>query len=324
LKIAIRAEGGTKIGMGHIMRTLVLAKELSVNNEIFYICKNNVENKAGISEIQKSGFKVYTFKRDILEILSNLDIDILITDSYDVDENYFISTKKFSKYTAYIDDVNSFDYPVDLIINQNINAVEFDYRQKYKLLGLKYLMLRDEFRNLPARHIHGNVKDIMITMGASDPVEFTGVIVNWIKNLKFNFHVIIGPLFKSARYFENINIDNTVFYFHAKMSDVMQKCDLAISASGSSIYEFLACGVPCLSVVIANNQFGISKKLSDINLVESLGWYGSLNESEFKNKLIALCNNYDLRQQRSIKGQKLIDGFGAGRIADFLNSRFEI
>ncbi len=35
MKIAIRAEGGFQIGMGHIMRTLALAKELTKANEVF-------------------------------------------------------------------------------------------------------------------------------------------------------------------------------------------------------------------------------------------------------------------------------------------------
>lgn len=324
MKIAIRAEGGNNIGMGHIMRTLVLAGKLCLKNEVLYLCKNSIENKGGVLKIQKNGFKVVAFKDSVLEVLPSLNADMLITDSYDVNEKYFIDAKKYVKHTVYIDDINSFDYPVDLVVNQNINAEDLIYKQKYKLLGLKYLMLRDEFGNLPQKYISKHVKNIMITMGGSDPIEFTKVIVNWTKNLNFNFHVIIGPSFKDIEYFKNINLNNVTFYFNANMADVMEKCDLAVSASGSSIYEFLAAGVPCLSVVIADNQLGISKKLSEMNMVESLGWYSSLNESEFKNKLIALCNNYDLRKQRSIEGQKLIDGCGARRIADFLNSRFGI
>ncbi len=39
MKIAIRAEGGFQIGMGHIMRTLALAKELAKANEVFIYVK---------------------------------------------------------------------------------------------------------------------------------------------------------------------------------------------------------------------------------------------------------------------------------------------
>ncbi len=57
MKIAIRADGGAKIGMGHIMRTLVLAKELSKNHDVFYICR--VDNP--LSEKYRIGiFILYT------------------------------------------------------------------------------------------------------------------------------------------------------------------------------------------------------------------------------------------------------------------------
>lgn len=323
MKIAIRAEGGSNIGMGHIMRTLVLAKELSLNNEVFYICKNISENKSGIIEIEKNGFYVYYFEKNILELLTNIDVDILITDSYNVNKDYFIGIRKLVNYAIYIDDINSFDYPVDLVINQNINAEDFNYCQKYKLLGLRYLMLREEFRNIPRKFIKKQVSDIMITMGGADTVGFTKTIVNWIKNLNFNFHVIIGPSFKDIDYFRSMNFDNIKLYFNAKMIKVMKKCDLAVSASGSSIYELLASGIPSLSVVIADNQINISKKLSDLNIVDSLGWHCDLKKDKFEESLIRLCNNYDLRKHRSIKGQKLVDGFGGKRITDFIEKNFQ-
>jgi UDP-2,4-diacetamido-2,4,6-trideoxy-beta-L-altropyranose hydrolase len=323
LNIGIRAEGGSKIGMGHIMRTLVLAKELSLKNEVFYICKDSMANKSGIFKIKKSGFKVIIFKENILEILSNINIDILITDSYDVSEKYFLETKNIVKYTVYIDDINSFDYPVDLIINQNINAEDFHYNQKYKLLGLKYLMIREEFRNLPEKHINKYVKDIMITMGGSDTVNFTKTLLEWIKDLDFKFHIVIGPSFQDVNYFKSMHFSNMKFYFDANMVDIMKKCDIAISASGSSMYELLASGVPSLSVIMADNQISISKKLDDMNISESLSWYNKLNIDTFIDRLNNLCNNYNLRKKRSVMGQKLIDGFGARRIADFLNNNFK-
>ena len=35
MRIALRVDGGSIIGMGHIMRTLVLARELAKTNGIF-------------------------------------------------------------------------------------------------------------------------------------------------------------------------------------------------------------------------------------------------------------------------------------------------
>ncbi|KYH34828.1 hypothetical protein CLTEP_12930 [Clostridium tepidiprofundi DSM 19306] len=44
MKIGIRADGGSKIGMGHIMRTLVLAKELAKTNNVGWFNALDKEN----------------------------------------------------------------------------------------------------------------------------------------------------------------------------------------------------------------------------------------------------------------------------------------
>ncbi len=324
MKIGIRAEGGEKIGMGHIMRTLVLAKELSKHNEVIYLCQDNEENIGGIERIKEEGFKTEIFKEDILPKLLELNLDLLITDSYEVTPEYFKETKKLVKHTGYIDDINLFNYDVDLIINQNANAEDMKYVQQHKLLGLTYLMLREEFRDLPRPHINREVRDIMITLGGADPKEFTKTIIEWVEDLQFKFHIVIGSSFKHREYFKSINKNNCVFYFNADMEKIMRKCDVTISAGGSTLYELLACGTPCFSIVVADNQVAASEKLSNIGLIKNLGWYDKLNKHRFIDSLLYLCNDYDLRREISEKGQYLIDGLGAKRISDYINLSFKI
>jgi spore coat polysaccharide biosynthesis predicted glycosyltransferase SpsG len=153
MKIAIRADGGLKIGMGHIMRTLVLAKELAKTNEVFYICRVDKQltnkYKIGIDKVKSEGFNVKCIaEKNIIEELGNIKADILITDSYDVDEDYFNKTKKMFNKTGYIDDLNLYYFNVDFIVNQSINVERFKYRNNEDtqlFLGTKYVLLK---RNL--------------------------------------------------------------------------------------------------------------------------------------------------------------------------------
>lgn len=108
--------------------------------------------KPGIDKIKSEGFTVLTINEDkFIKELCKVKADCLITDSYDVNEEYFNLTKDMFKVTGYIDDTNLYYFNVDFIINQNIGAEELSYKvnKDTKLfLGTNYTMLREEFRKI--------------------------------------------------------------------------------------------------------------------------------------------------------------------------------
>ncbi|WP_142414607.1 UDP-2,4-diacetamido-2,4,6-trideoxy-beta-L-altropyranose hydrolase [Hathewaya massiliensis] len=330
MKIGIRADGGSKIGMGHVMRTLVLAKELCKNNEVFYICKHDKKFSAiynpGVDRIRDSGFPAKEIKENnILEELSNIKADILITDSYDVDEIYFNETKKMFKHTVYIDDMNKHYFNIDVLINQNINARDLNYKVNHNtklLLGPEYTMIRKEFRNLPEKLIGDKVEDILITVGGADPNDVTGRILSYVQKLDFKFHVVVGPSFNNISNLKKYEKNNIKLYFNANMFELMQKCDLAISACGSTLYELSSSGVPTLGIIIADNQIGIGTKFHDMDIVDNLGWYKQLNKEKFLFQLNKIINDKNMRQRKSKLGRNLIDGNGVKRIKGILEELY--
>lgn len=331
MNIAIRADGGQNIGMGHIMRSLVLAKELAKTNEVFYVCRVSEfslnKYKAGIDMVKSKGFKVVTIdENNFIEELCKINADCLITDSYDVNEEYFHITKKFFKLTGYIDDMNLYYFNVDFIINQNIGAEEYLYnvnKDTKLLLGTNYTMMREEYRDIQEKVINKESLDIMITVGGSDDKGITNTICDYVKDLKFKFQIIIGPGFKE----ENINKlierenlkSNIKLYFNANMIEVMNKCDMAISACGSTLYELAACGIPTLGIVIADNQKQIADELHKVGFIENLGFYNELDREVLAETIFELCKNTKKRSEMSKKGISIVDGKGAERIVKILN-----
>ncbi|EDU36136.1 UDP-2,4-diacetamido-2,4,6-trideoxy-beta-L-altropyranose hydrolase [Clostridium sporogenes] len=324
MKIAIRADGGSKIGMGHIMRTLVLAKELAKTNDVFYICKvgNPLSNKykSGIDKVKAEGFDIVTInENNIINDLRNIVADCLITDSYDVNEEYFNLTKDMFKITGYIDDMNLYCFNVDFIINQNIGAEEYFYKanKDTKLfLGTNYTMLREEFRKNPNKNIKKEVQNIMITVGGADPNGITNIICDYVKDLELKFHIVIGPSFKEKNikkltYLENLK-DNINLYFNANMIEIMNKCDIAISACGSTLYELSACRVPALGLIIADNQEKIAHKMHEDGLIYNLGWYKDLTKDIILDniKKISKLDN----RQIIINNQKIINKNGVEKL----------
>ena len=74
--IAIKCSGSLSLGMGHIMRTMVIAEELKKTCDVFYISKSDFEYQSGVEKIKDLGFDVYYDEDEI-------SADFLIFDSYD-------------------------------------------------------------------------------------------------------------------------------------------------------------------------------------------------------------------------------------------------
>ena len=136
MKILIRADGGFNIGMGHVMRMLVLADRLKDFSEVVFVCRKNEEFKAGVRYIEACGYSVSTVNgEDIIDELAGIGGDCLITDSYDADESYFRRTGDIFGITGYMDDLNKGRINADFIINKNIYAQDLGYEKlNYKMV----------------------------------------------------------------------------------------------------------------------------------------------------------------------------------------------
>lgn len=327
-KIAIRADGGSKLGMGHIMRTLVLARELAKTNEVFYVCKWDEKNhntyKPGIDKIIEEGYQVIVIDEEVFfEKLSGIEADCLITDSYNVDEEYFDITKSLFYKTGYIDDMNLYKFNVDFIINQNINAEYLKYnvnQDAVLMLGPQYTMIREEFKNIKKRKISYKVENILITLGGSDINDITYKLLEYIVDLDYKFHVVIGNGFLNKDKIIEFSrgIDNIKLYFNPRMSDLMEYCDIAISACGSTLYELCISNVPVIGIIVAENQKSIADYMGKKEMIINLGDYKTLSRNDLVSNVENLCNDSELRNRLKRNGH-IINKHGVVNIAERIN-----
>lgn len=312
MKILIRADGGKTIGMGHIMRTSVLAEELKQFAEVSYACLEGEEFDLGVSCLKQNGYSVLRLpKEDLLNRLKDIDYDCMMVDNYNVDSDFFNGLKRKGTLLGYIDDLKKEEYPVDFIINQNPYALDLNYRKEKYLktfLGIKYVLLRKEFQNQSKRYIDPVCKDILVTVGGSDINRITEkIILNILKEeLEVTLHVVIGPAFPKG-YLDTFSHPKVKLYYNPIMSDLMKKCDLAVSACGSTVYELAACGTPTIGIVVADNQMMAYEKLKQLGIIKG---------SNVENILDSIKEmTYEKRLEMSRKGQELVDGLGAKRLA---------
>lgn len=332
MKIFIRADGGSSIGLGHVMRMLVLAEELSKKYEVIFICRTSIlesKYKAGIDKIKENGYNIFKISEEnlveeIIELQTQHKAQLLITDSYDVNEDYFKKLKPFFNITGYIDDVNNCRMDVDFVINQNMNATDMNYfpnvNASTKLfLGTSYCMLRTEFSEVyKKKQMREEVKDILLTLGGMDKNFNTIKIIQKIKGCSQTIHVVIGSAFDESvrKALSEITkeFNNIILYENAVMSELMGVCDIAIAACGSTLYELCAMGVPTIGIVVADNQELLAVSMKEQGVIIETINSEELESYDVNTLLIRTIEDKKLRQSIIEKQQGLVNVDGANKL----------
>lgn len=353
--IAIRADGGPAVGIGHIMRCLVLAEELKKRGaRVYFISRYD----HGVIKVIDSGFEAFKLQinqephlvgfdygneseleTDLNQTKKMIDqqgCDLLVIDKYHLNAGYFDEIRNWGIRTAFVDDLNLFGCPAQVIINGNINAEALGYKKAFHgqklLLGSKYTLLRNEFKGMGPREArrftgNGHVPEILITTGGADPYHCTEKIMTALlqdgKTANFRLNVLVGPGFvytkkiqALASKYSNVNL----YINHGHISEIMLRSDVAVSSGGSTQYELCCCGTPTLAFILAENQRGIVDSLDSKACISSLGWYTGLESSKLAEKIYQWINDADTRQRYSHRMQRLVDGNGANRVASELLS----
>lgn len=351
--IFIRADANPKIGMGHIMRCLSIA-DAAANlgqDTTFILADDNV-----YSLVRSRGYKVIILHSSYNDMESELSIwpdtgpNRIIVDSYFITDKYLLSLKNKVGQNGkliYIDDLASFPYPVDVIVNYNAYGPNIDYRGLYHIsgvnmpdliLGSTYVPLRSMFRNIPHKVQNEKTDNILISTGGSDNLHLTLALVHYLcsESRKYEdktFHFLLGAMNTDK---EEIGVmaagcDRIILHENVSdMKELISSCDLVVSAAGSTMYEICACGVPLITYSSADNQIpgteafdtlGLAVNIGDLrdpdSVDSSLVMSGKLDGSAADRIFAAvdeLSNDFNKRCEIGFKMQEMVDGFGADRM----------
>jgi UDP-2,4-diacetamido-2,4,6-trideoxy-beta-L-altropyranose hydrolase len=323
--IAIRVDGNSEIGFGHLMRMKALALEFSkLGAEVIFLSRNP-ENIEGYPVLQLDRQTGDEEDLRVEEILMNMQAGMLIIDSYEYTQERLDRMGQMALLSVYVDDLNRQPFNTDFVINGNLYAPGLPYRGKARfLLGTKYLLMREEFVGVSPRLPNRGVEHVLITFGAADMENVTPEILRALKIYEhfkdLHWHVVIGPVFRNAAEITAVTRHclNVTLHYSPVIKDLVDFCDISISAAGSTTYELAACGVPALLIITADNQVRLAQEAERQGMAINLGWYHELDVARLYSALDNLIINYELRVQMAMHGQKLIDGRGAQRVAAIL------
>lgn len=348
--IYIRTDGNSTIATGHIVRCLSIADAcFSLSMKVCFLVSDKKSESLLQSFDTAHKFPIHILKTavyddmekelpELIHLLSNHDISvtykdaIFFLDSYYVTEKYLHTISPYIK-TAYLDDLQLFDYPVDLVINYDvISKASFDhYKSFYQsaektLLGASYTPLRNQFAN---RHycLNRQVSNLFIATGGSDPYHFCLKLTEAIYErsaLPLHLHIVVGRMNEDKNALQKLSEQLPFIILHENVSDMvslMESCDLAVSAAGTTLYELCSLGIPTVSFTMADNQLTAAKAFAEAQAIPYAGdirrSYEAVLDSIIK-FTTHMSQNYEKRKSAHENMRRLVDGQGSLRIAKAL------
>ncbi|DAB29059.1 MAG TPA: UDP-2,4-diacetamido-2,4,6-trideoxy-beta-L-altropyranose hydrolase [Sulfurimonas sp. UBA12504] len=255
MNIIVRADSSSSIGIGHIMRDIVLAKQFP--NDCVYFASRDLSGNI----IQKNPYKTHALETNSLEELSLLllseQTNMLIIDHYEIDFAFEKELKRRHPNVKImvLDDTYK-KHDCDILLNHNIYA----HKKEYKNLvpkacevrcGEKYTLLREEFSQ--AKRFK-----VLLAMGGADTQKLN---ISILKTLEIYNNLDITLLTTRAnadlaaleKYLRN-KAHITLLFETDAMADLARESSFAIITPSVLANEFFAIKVPFIAIQTASNQ----------------------------------------------------------------------
>lgn len=343
--IYIRTDGNAKIATGHLVRCVSVSEACrKLGMEVRFLVSDE-ESRSLLTEFLAKTFPakeqpsvrvlltaVYDdLEKELPEVLSLLaehDASVYLLDSYYATENYFAALKPFVK-IAYLDDLRHLNASIELVVNYDVipESLMPEYQDSYKnaglaLLGAAYAPLRPQFQNRKIT-VKERASEVLVTTGGSDAYHFCCRFLQAIpKKTAFTFHIVIGKLNTDRELLYSLAKELPFVELHENVTDMaalMERCDLAVSAAGTTLYELCALGIPAVSFAVADNQLPSAKSFACTGVLPFAGDIRTSYESVLSNVftfLTDMSENYQKRKSAQETMHSFIDGNGARRIAE--------
>lgn len=309
MKIAFITDGGLDMGMGHIYRTTMLAKEFEERIDKIFLTKSE---DSVVEKIVKTGFEPLRCRDDheILERLLIIRPEVVIIDRLDIDEEFArdLKSQLNIRLVVFENLVFGSNKHADVVVNailgnsfggkvENKNFYDSETKTLY-FYGPKYLLLKDDFINYALNKNNSDdhsVDSILLIFGGSDPSNLTSTVLKELLKIKtkVSIDIILGHHFIYFDFIQNIVRNETPEYIDIfihqdtnNVAQLMKSADLVITAPGISVFEALCVRTPV--IVIHQNQWqrdGFSGYIDTLDKSEIYRIRDLIGSKEFLNPL---------------------------------------
>ncbi len=324
-KIIIRADGGTSIGMGHVMRCLALADMLKNDFTIAFAIQKPTEsvikNIHSVTETILHLPLADDYNQDANNFSQFLEPnDIVVLDGYNFKTKYQQIIKDKGCKLVVIDDLHSWHHVADAIINhaEGVTVSDYSTENYSKLcLGLDYVLLRKPFLNVTTETKKINtIKKVFISMGAADinnlTHKFTEAVIQ-VKGIE-EIHLMLGSINPNLKSIDALIEKNKsikiIKHFEIsaeELAQLLKVCDVSICPASSISLESCAIGICLVSGYTAENQKGILQGLKDKNAIVDLGDLNAIKSEKIVSEVKKIVESPEKINELIKNQENLID-----------------
>ncbi|WP_417485456.1 hypothetical protein [Maricaulis salignorans] len=305
-RLAIRADGDSRLGFGHVIRCAALAQALlDAGHALIWFSQTphaipaSLASRIEVRPIPAGG----DTDGSLLPALTDARIDGLIADWQITDAPLCAQLRRAGFWLALVGNHHS-NAEADLYIRQG-----FEPTQTGALMqvcdGREHILLAPDYASRPPRTIRPQAQRLLISLGGSETPVLEAVLAA-LDNLPELEGVMID--IKRAA-------PGTTALPEAGLLAELCAADIAILGAGTTLHEAAATGLAAIALPIAANQRERARQFAALGLGLSLDPTATGFAEDLRQALRGLLEAPARRQALARASEAAVDGRGADRVA---------
>lgn len=339
-RLLVFPDCGPRIGGGHVMRCLTLARALLGKGAAVAFAASPPA-QAVLDAFGPRELTVYPVSDDAAEAVPQaaafaeaFAADTVLLDHYRLGFEQEAQLKGARRLVA-LDDLADRPRPADVVINPGYGRLPGNYAGLLHhgarvLAGPEFALVRPEFAEhrdaaLQRRREGGHLKHVLISLGLTDVEGITERVARILRPHLDGLilDVVVGDQAPSLAGLREQAKADSALRLHVDsraMAELMSQADVAVGAGGGSVWERATLGLPSVIVILADNQRPMAEAMAQVGLTLAV----DACDADFEARLVAavkrLIDDAAFRRWLFEASCHACDGKGAERVAQVLLS----
>lgn len=329
-RVLFCVDGGSEMGMGHVYRSLAVAKELTKivpHADVCFLMR--AELPEGMQHIAGAGYPIRVARQDAdttIGVIRDYSPNIIINDRPFLADDYLRALAGLGASTInLVDSLDDIEKPFELASIIIATMQEGDVELDDYHAGPAFAILRDSFRKktnkVPAISDEG--RKLVVSFGGSDPQNLTMKALSALDGVAdVSVTVVLGPAYGYRSELEalvaKLSVKPEILKNVEHMADILFEADLVLCSGGMTVFEIAALGRPGIVLCQNTRERERMEGFARYGTILHLGLGTDVSEETIRDQAEGLVKDRGRRQQMSDAGARLVDAQGASRVYEVM------